>query len=278
MFKRATAGEVGFEFVAEFFDEGHHRHRGRVAQGAEGPAEHVFRDVVHQGDVALDAAAGVEAVEQLLQPRRTFTARDAPARAFVLVELHDALHRSDHAGVFIHDHDAPGAEHAADLRHRIVIHGDVALIGLHYGARRSAGNDSLQLLTVAHAAADLVDHAEQVVAHGQLVDARLVDVTGEADEPRAAVLRRTQRRKRRAAIANDGGDGAVGLDVVQHGRARPGAGDGGEGRLQAGYAALAFDGIEQRGLFTALVCAGSGVGVGVEIEARALDVLAEVTA
>jgi hypothetical protein len=38
----ASATQVGFEFVAEFFDEGHHGHRGGVAEGTEGPAEHIL--------------------------------------------------------------------------------------------------------------------------------------------------------------------------------------------------------------------------------------------
>src|SRR6266487_1300699 len=79
MLEGARATQVCFEFIAEFFDEGHHGHRSRVAEGAERAAEHVLRDVVHQWDIAWDTTASVKAIEQFLQPRRAFAARDAPA-------------------------------------------------------------------------------------------------------------------------------------------------------------------------------------------------------
>src|SRR5579884_1107387 len=104
--KRACAVEMGLKLISEFFDERHHGHGSRVAEGAEGAAQHVFRDVVHDRNVALDATAGMEPVEDLLEPRRPFAAGDTPAATLVLVEHHDALHSSDHAGVFIHDNHA----------------------------------------------------------------------------------------------------------------------------------------------------------------------------
>ena len=68
----------------------------------------------------------------------------------------------------------------------------------------------------------------QVEAHRQFVDARLVHVTGEAEQARAAVLRRAERGERRAAIPDDRRYGAVGLDVVQNGGALPRADNGRE--------------------------------------------------
>src|SRR6266568_3034871 len=49
MLEGSGARQMGFEFVPEFFDEGHHGHGGGVAEGAKGAAEHVLRNVVHQG-------------------------------------------------------------------------------------------------------------------------------------------------------------------------------------------------------------------------------------
>ena len=89
------------------------------------------------------------------------------------------------------------------LGQRIEIHGEVALVGLEHRAGRSAGNHGFQLLAAPHAAADFVDHAHQVEAHRQLVNAGLVDVPGEAEQARAAVFRRAERREGRAAVADD---------------------------------------------------------------------------
>ncbi len=58
----------------------------------------------------------------------------------------------------------------------------------------------------------------------------------------------------------------------------PGANHRRERRLHARNAAFAFDGIEQRGFFAALVGAGAGMRVEIEIETRSLDVLAQVAA
>ena len=74
----------------------------------------------------------------------------------------------------------------------VVIHGDIAFFGPQHGAGRTARNDGLQLLAVPNTAADFIDHAEEVEAHRQLVDTGLVDVTGEAEQPCAAVLRCAQ--------------------------------------------------------------------------------------
>ena len=60
---------------------------------------------------------------------------------------------------------------------------------------------AFSFLPFAHAAADFVDHAHQVEAQRQFVNAGLVDMAGEAEQPRAAVLRRAEIRERRAAVA-----------------------------------------------------------------------------
>ena len=113
-------------------------------------------------------------------------------------------------------------------------------------------------------------------AQRQLVNAGLVHVAGEAEQPGAAVLRRAERREGRAAVANDGRNRAEGLDVVQHRRALERARDGRKRRPDARDAALAFERIEQRRFLAALVGARAGVRVEVEIEAGAVNVLAQI--
>src|SRR5215472_19303391 len=48
-----SAFQMIFEFFAEFLYERDGRHGGGIAQGAERPAEHVFRQVLHVIDIFL---------------------------------------------------------------------------------------------------------------------------------------------------------------------------------------------------------------------------------
>ena len=66
-----------------------------------------------------------------------------------------------------------------------------------------------------------------------------------------------------------------GLDVVDDGRLRVEAFHGRERGLDTRHAALAFETLDERALFTADVRAGAAVDDDLEIESRALDVGAE---
>src|SRR5579875_3367209 len=83
----ARPGEILLELRPELLDETESRHRGSVAQRTERSAHHVLGKVLDIVDVLLRAAAGVEAGERLFEPVRAFPAGNAPAAAFVLVEL-----------------------------------------------------------------------------------------------------------------------------------------------------------------------------------------------
>ena len=82
-------------------------------------------------------------------------------------------------------------------------------------------------------------------------------------------------RNQSAPRVDDVLDAAERLDVVDDRRGREGAGDRGEGRLDARLAALAFDRLDQAGLLAADVRAGAAMDGDVEGEAGAQDVLAE---
>ena len=101
---------------------------------------------------------------------------------------------------------------------------------------------------------------------------------GETDHSRAAVFRSPERRESRAAIADNRRHRGKSLDIAEQRGRLPGAHYGRERRLHARDAAFAFDGIEQRRLFAAFVCACAGVRIKIEIETGALDVLAQVAA
>src|SRR6266851_5192971 len=80
--------QVRFEVVAKFLNNGDRRHRRRVAKRAEGPSQHIFRQVADQSDVAARPHAFMESDEQLSQPRRALAARNTPSAALVRVEPH----------------------------------------------------------------------------------------------------------------------------------------------------------------------------------------------
>src|SRR5260370_40448984 len=74
------------EIAGEFFDDGDRGHRRRVAERAEGPAEHVLRKLAQQRDVFAAAVSLAHPREDLTQPGRTLAARNAPPAAFVRVK------------------------------------------------------------------------------------------------------------------------------------------------------------------------------------------------
>ena len=113
------------------------------------------------------------------------------------------------------------------------------------------------------------------VTHGQLVDAGALHVAGDAEESRSAVALGAELGVRLAAHQQNVRRAGDGFGVVDDGGAAVQADDGGEGRLDAGHAALAFEGLHQGGLFADFVGAGAGLGDDVEVDARAEDVLAE---
>src|SRR5256885_6197011 len=106
----------------------------------------------------------------------------------------------------------------------------------------------------------------------------MVQMSGETEQPGAAVLGRTQRSKRRPAVANNGGDSAKGFYVIQHRWTLERSGHGRKRRTNSRHAALAFERLEQRRFFADLISASSGLRVAIEMEIAPPQILAEVTA
>src|SRR4029077_19545870 len=180
-----------------------------------------------------------------------------------------------HAGVLVNHHQPTGAEHRAGLGEGIEIHRQIDFRGGEKRTGAAAGDDGLQLFTAAHTPGDFLDHALEVEAHGQLVDAGAIDVSGDAKEARASVLDAAQAGIPFAAAANHGRHRAERLDVIDHGGTAVKADRARAGRADARVAALPLERFHQRGFRAAFVGAGAGVGTEVEIEAAAQDVAPE---
>src|SRR5579883_2255991 len=270
--------QILFKLVAKLGDEASGRHCSRIAERAESAAEHVGCKLANEIDIRRNATAFVEARQNLFQPGRALTARNAPAAALVRIELDGAQRDRDDVGVFIEHDDAARTRHGLGFGQRVEIVGDVALIRAQTRRGGTARNDRLQLFAITHATADFIDDAHDGKAHRQFVDAGLFDMTRDADQTCAAVFGCTELGVPGAAVAEDHRNGRKCLAVVENGGRLKRANDSREGRFQSRHTALAFERFEQRGFFAAFVGARTGVRVKIEIPARAEDVLAEIAA
>src|ERR1700761_81531 len=266
---------VSFELAAELLEESDHRHGCCIAEGTEGTAQHVVCEVAHVIDVFHRAVALVEAGHRLLEPVCALAAGDAPAAAFVLIELDGAERELDDRDCLVEHYDAGGAEHAASLAQLVEIHPNVDFIGAQDGAGCAAGHDRFECPAVRDAASHLVDHLLQVVAHRQLVNARTIDMAADAEQARAAIAFRADLGVGGGAHLDDEGHAGDGFGVVDDSGTAIQPNDGGEGRLDARYATLAFKRLHERRLFADLIGACTGLRDGVEVESAAKDVLAQ---
>ena len=146
--------------------------------------------------------------------------------------------------------------------------------GREEAAGGAGGGDRLELLVAAHPAGRAEDQLADGLAEGDLVDARVVDVAADRDEPQAGRAPGPAVAIPLAAPHGDPGGPAEGLDVVDHRRLAVEPGDGGEGRLVPRLAPAVLHRLQQRRLLAADVAAGADEDLQVEREARAQDVVA----
>src|SRR5713226_10356634 len=118
-----------FEFAAEFLHDADGGHGGSVTERAERAAEHVLRKFFDQIDVLAAAQSSVKAFQHFAQPGGAFATGNTPSAGFVRVKMHDAARHIHHAGVFVHHHDAAGAQHAACRSNGVVVHREIDFVG-----------------------------------------------------------------------------------------------------------------------------------------------------
>src|SRR5208337_4084321 len=179
---------------------------------------------------------------------------------------------------FVQNYDSAGAQHRADFGHGIEIHGNVNFVSRQHGARRTAGNNSLQLLSAPYAAAYLFDHAPERKAHRQFIDSRPFNVAAQAKEASAAVLGRSQFGVPFRAVQDDMWDVCQRLDVIDNCGASVESHHSREGGLDTRVPSQSFERIQERCFLATLVGARTRVSVKVKIKARSQDVLSQPSA
>src|SRR5271154_5899640 len=82
------AFQMILKLFSKLFHKSNCRHRRRIAQRAERPAQHVLRQVLHVVDVFFHPAAGVKTYERLFKPVSAFAAGKTPSTTFMPIKLH----------------------------------------------------------------------------------------------------------------------------------------------------------------------------------------------
>ena len=159
----------------------------------------------------------------------------------MIEELHQLQRCPDHVGAFFHHCHAAGPEHGTGLSHRFEVHFHIEVLFGKKCSGRSARNDGLQGFVGSHPAGVLVDQLAECHAHGDLVVPRKLHVPADAEDAGAGALwRRPNRGEPFGASSDDIRQIRQGFHVVHHGRFVIETVRGGEWRLDAGKAALAF--------------------------------------
>src|SRR5262245_21459478 len=97
--------DVVGELVAEVLEHALHRHRGGIAERADGATLDVVGHRVEQREVFRATLAVLDAIDHAPQPAGAFAARRALAAALVLVEVGQAQQALDHAATLVHHDD-----------------------------------------------------------------------------------------------------------------------------------------------------------------------------
>src|SRR5262245_14030016 len=265
------------EVLAEPADGAGHRQHARVGQGAEHAALDPAAERLDQLQVLHPPLAVDDAPEDALEPAEALAAWRALAAALVPVELGQAEAGPDDAARVVHNDAAGAAQARARGGHRLVVERHVErLLADHVDARapRPAG---LEPPAGAQAAGHLEHQlAKGGLAHHDLVVPRPQHVPGDAEDLGPGALLGADRGVPVRPALDDGRERGQGLHVVDQRRAAVEAGDGREGRLEPGLAALALQALQHAGLLAADVGPGAPVDGDVEVEAGAEDVAAEV--
>jgi len=224
---RADAGgafsfpDVGLVFIAEVSEGAQRRIGRREAQAAEACVLDHFAEFLELVQVFHDGAAVADPLQDAQHLGSADAAGDAFAATLVAAEVHEEPGNVYHAALVVHDDEPAGAHDGAQRRQVFVVDGGVEVIGGNAAAAGSSGLGSLEAVAFGYAAADVIDDFTERYAHGNLDEAGIVDLASQGEYLRAFALFSADAGVPVAAAVDDRGDVAVGLDVVDQGRASP---------------------------------------------------------
>ena len=139
--------------------------------------------------------------------------------------------------VFVHDDHAAGAHHGAERGQRLVIDGEVQVLGRDAAAGGAADLHGLEGFAVGDAAADVEDELAQADAHGHFDQTGVLDLANEREDHGPLAAFGADLAIPVGAPVDDQRHVGPGLDVVDVGRLAPQAALGRIGRARARLAA-----------------------------------------
>src|ERR1035438_1152174 len=210
----AMSHDVVFILLAEVADGGEYRIGGGLPEAAERALADHPAQFIEEGHVIGDSAAirdGIEYAERLVEPDPAW---DAFAAGLGVGELDEVAGHVDHAVVFVHDDHAAGAHDGANLREAFIVHGSVEHVDGNATARRPARLHRFDVAAGSGAFSNVVDEALERRAQGHFNQAGVLNLPDKRKDLGAGALGASGFTKPACAAADDGGNVAPGLDVV----------------------------------------------------------------
>ena len=167
---------MGLVLIAEVFQSGEHWIGSGLSQAAHGGLLQRFRQLLQQVQIAGDAFALGDALQDLQHPLGAHPAGEAFAAALVPDEVHEVAGGVHHAGVLVHDDEAAGTDDGAQRRQGLIVHRGVQVLPGEAAAGGAAGLDSLEALASGDAAADDVENVAQGDTHRHFHETGVVDL------------------------------------------------------------------------------------------------------
>ena len=190
-------------------------------------------------------------------------------------EVQEELRHIDHASSLVHDDHTATSHHAASRRQRVVINWRIKHRGGETATRRSASLNSLKPAAIFNATTNTINNITQCGSHGNLDKPGVVNVAGQSKHLGTRTFLCTHRAEPFRSIKNDNGDICKRLNIVDYRRFSPKPFDRRIGRTRTRHSALAFDRIDQGGLFATHKCASTQTDFDIKIKVRTKDALSK---
>ena len=240
--RAAFFDDVCFILVTEILQRGQNRVRSRLTECAHRVCLDVLAELFHLVEIFKRAVAGRDLVEHLEKASRTDAARRALAAALVDRKVEEEARNVNHTGRFIHDDHTAGTHHGADLGQVVIVDREIQELCRDAAAGRTARLNSLELLAVRDAAADVIDDLAERGAHRDLNKTGVDDLSAECEDLGALAALGAHGGEPLCTLQDDLRDVGKRFNVVDDRRLTEQTLVRRERGLVAGLAAVAFDG------------------------------------